>query len=164
MLLPVALRNLLVGGTFLLTTSGAGTNLYGGNNLENPYGRATEFSFLRGVPEHEAGDWRREAERRVGHPLDPGDVSAFWRDETFNPCFPFHVEVGGRIAWVVSEARAVTPSYVLMRFEMETFVDVLNVLALRTTTSYGVTDGQDFGVQRNRMAPFRLRFGVMYRY
>jgi len=81
-LLPVALRNARVGGEFLLTTSGAGTNLYGGNNLENPYGRATEFSFVRGIPEHEAGDWRREAERRTARELDPGEVSAFWRDET----------------------------------------------------------------------------------
>lgn len=80
-LLPVALRNARVGGEFLLTTSGAGTNLYGGNNLENPYGRATEFSFVRGIPEHEAGDWRREAERRTARALDPGEVSAFWRDE-----------------------------------------------------------------------------------
>jgi hypothetical protein len=64
-LLPVALRNLAVGGEFLLTTSGAGTNLYGGNNLENPFGRATEPGFVRAIPEHEAGDWRREAGRAV---------------------------------------------------------------------------------------------------
>ena len=62
----------------MLTTSGAGTNLYGGNNPENPYGRATEFGFVRGIPEHEAGDWRREAERRVGRALDPAEVSAYW--------------------------------------------------------------------------------------
>jgi hypothetical protein len=47
---------------------------------------------------------------------------------------------------------------------LETFVDVLNLLALRTTTSYGVNDGQDFGVQRNRLGPLRIRLGVMYRY
>ena len=81
-LLPVAARNLAVGGSFLLTTSGAGTNLYGGNNLENPYGRATEPGFVRAIPEHEAGDWRREAERRVGRPLAAAEVSSYWRDET----------------------------------------------------------------------------------
>jgi 4-amino-4-deoxy-L-arabinose transferase-like glycosyltransferase len=80
-LLPVALRNLAVGGEFLLTTSGAGTNLYGGNNLENPYGRATEPGFVRAIPEHEAADWRHEAERRLGRPLAAGEVSAFWRGE-----------------------------------------------------------------------------------
>lgn len=77
-LLPVAWRNQRVGGVFALTTSGAGTNVYGGNNAENPYGRATEFSFVRGIPEHEAGDWKNEAERRSGRALDAGEVSSFW--------------------------------------------------------------------------------------
>lgn len=80
-LAPVALRNRAVGGELVLTTSGAGTNLYGGNNLENPFGRATEFSFVRGIPRFEAGDWRREAERRTGRALSPAQTSAFWRDE-----------------------------------------------------------------------------------
>jgi hypothetical protein len=52
----------------------------------------------------------------------------------------------------------------LIHQRLETFVDVLNILDLRTTTSYGVSDGQDFGVQRNRLDPFRIRLGVMYRY
>jgi 4-amino-4-deoxy-L-arabinose transferase-like glycosyltransferase len=81
-LLPVALRNFAVGGVFALTTSGAGTNLYGGNNPDNPLGRATEFDWVRGIPEHEADDWRHEAERRSGRVLDPGEVSSFWVDET----------------------------------------------------------------------------------
>jgi hypothetical protein len=81
-LAPVALRNRAVGGELVLSTSGAGTNLYGGNNAENPWGRATEFSWVRGIPEHEAGDWRREAERRTGRALGAGETSAFWRDAT----------------------------------------------------------------------------------
>jgi tetratricopeptide (TPR) repeat protein len=80
-LLPVAIRNSTVGGVFALSTSGAGTNLYGGNNLENPYGRASEFSFVRGIPEHEAEDWEHEAERRSGRELDRGEVSRFWAGE-----------------------------------------------------------------------------------
>ena len=82
-LLPVAIRNHAVGGVFALTTSGAGTNLYGGNNAQNPYGRATEFDWVRGIPEHEADDWRHEAERRTGRTLDPGEVSSFWMGETW---------------------------------------------------------------------------------
>lgn len=77
-LAPVAIRNQVVGGVFALTTSGAGTNLYGGNSLENEYGVATEFSWVRGVPEHEALDWRVEAERRTGTSLDGGETSRFW--------------------------------------------------------------------------------------
>lgn len=81
-LLPVAVRNQAVGGVFALTTSGAGTNLYGGNNVQNLHGRATEFDWVRGIPEHEADDWRHEAERRAGRELDAGEVSAFWMRET----------------------------------------------------------------------------------
>lgn len=77
-LLPVALRNQHVGGRLVLSTSGAGTNFYGGNNLDNPYGLAKEFDWVRGTPEHEAGDWRREASRRAGRELDATESSAFW--------------------------------------------------------------------------------------
>ena len=77
-LAPVAVRNGLVGGVWALTTSGAGTNVYGGNNADNPLGVATEFDWVRGIPEYEAGDWRREAERRTGRELDPGEVSSYW--------------------------------------------------------------------------------------
>jgi 4-amino-4-deoxy-L-arabinose transferase-like glycosyltransferase len=82
-LLPVAVRNHAVGGVMVLSTSGAGTNLYGGNNVQNPYGRATEFDWVRGIPEYEAGDWRREAERRTGRVLNAAEVSDFWRDQVF---------------------------------------------------------------------------------
>jgi hypothetical protein len=80
-LAPVALRNHAVGGRLVLTTSGAGTNFYGGNNLANPFGIATEFPWVRGIPEHEADDWRHEAERRLGRSLDPTEVSGYWRNE-----------------------------------------------------------------------------------
>jgi hypothetical protein len=52
----------------------------------------------------------------------------------------------------------------LIRIRLETFVDVLNVLALRTTTSVGENDGRDFGVTRGREGPFRFRVGLRYRY
>jgi len=52
----------------------------------------------------------------------------------------------------------------LIHQHLETIVDVLNVLGLRTTTAYGVNDGQDFGVQRSRLDPLRIRLGLMYRY
>lgn len=83
-LAPVCLRNLAVGGVPALTTSGAGTNLYGGNNADNPHGIATEFDWVRGVPEHEADDWRREAERRLGRDLDAGEVSRYWMGEVWS--------------------------------------------------------------------------------
>ncbi len=77
-LLPVMLRNWQVGEVLALTTSGAGTNVFGGNNEENPYGVATEFPWVRGIPRYEADDWRREAERRLDRELDPGESSSYW--------------------------------------------------------------------------------------
>lgn len=82
-LAPVLARNHAVGGVWVLTTSQAGTNLYAGNNAENVYGRPIELGFVRGIPEHEADDWRREAERRTGRALDASAVSAFWQGETW---------------------------------------------------------------------------------
>lgn len=86
-LLPVAIRNYHVGGVLVLSTSGAGTNLYGGNNADNRHGVATEFDWVRGIPEHEAEDWAHEAERRLGvepGSLDPEQVSDYWMGETWS--------------------------------------------------------------------------------
>ncbi len=47
---------------------------------------------------------------------------------------------------------------------LETFVDWLNVLGLRTTTSVEENDGPQWGIQRGRMSPMRIRFGLRYRY
>lgn len=80
-LAPVMMRNGYVGGVYALTTSGAGTNVYGGNNADNPWGVATEFDWVRGIPQYEANDWRHEAERRLGFDLDPGRVSHYWMDQ-----------------------------------------------------------------------------------
>jgi hypothetical protein len=51
---------------------------------------------------------------------------------------------------------------------LETFVDVLNVLGQRTITAVGENDNQtpftEFGTLRTRQEPFRIRFGLRYRY
>jgi hypothetical protein len=47
---------------------------------------------------------------------------------------------------------------------LDLYVDVLNALALRTATTLGTNDGQDFGVQRAWMDPFRIRLGINYKY
>ena len=48
--------------------------------------------------------------------------------------------------------------------KLDLYVDVLNVLAQRTVTSYGQNDGQNFGVETGWMDPFRVRLGLNYRY
>jgi hypothetical protein len=47
---------------------------------------------------------------------------------------------------------------------LDFYVDVLNVLGLRTATALGTSDGTDFGVERSWMDPFRIRLGLNYRY
>jgi hypothetical protein len=52
----------------------------------------------------------------------------------------------------------------LINHDLEAFVDVLNVLGLRTTTTVAENDGQDFGISRGREPPFRFRLGLRYKY
>lgn len=76
-LLPVAARNKAVGNVFTLTTSNFGFNLYIGNNAQST---GTYRSLVSG-----RGDWRYEqkdaaelAQKAVGGPLTPGEVSSYW--------------------------------------------------------------------------------------
>ncbi len=52
----------------------------------------------------------------------------------------------------------------LINKNIEAYVDILNVLAQRTTTTVAENDGQDFGIQRGRQDPFRFRLGFRYKY
>jgi hypothetical protein len=52
----------------------------------------------------------------------------------------------------------------LIRQRLDLYVDMLNVLGLRTATAVGQNDGQDFGVERTWLEPFRIRLGLNYRY
>jgi hypothetical protein len=47
---------------------------------------------------------------------------------------------------------------------VELYVDMLNVLNLRTTTAVGQEDGRDFAIARERLEPLRIRLGLNYRY
>jgi hypothetical protein len=52
----------------------------------------------------------------------------------------------------------------LIGIQLETYVDILNALALRTTTAVQQNDGPDWGSPQARLDPFRLRVGFRYRY
>jgi len=76
-LLPVGIRNQAVGGEFLLTTSQFGYNFFIGN------GRQATGTYRPLTWEH--GDWRYEkqdaiglAEKDLGRPLSPSEVSRYW--------------------------------------------------------------------------------------
>ena len=76
-LLPVALRNLAVGGELHLTTSQLGPNLYIGNHR----GASGVYEPLRpgrGSFEYERLDATEIAERDAGQSLGPKEVSRYW--------------------------------------------------------------------------------------
>jgi hypothetical protein len=52
----------------------------------------------------------------------------------------------------------------LIKWNLEVFSDIVNVLALRTTTAVYVEDGPNFGQQSARLDPFRIRLGLRFRY
>ena len=47
---------------------------------------------------------------------------------------------------------------------LDLYVDVLNLLALRTATNVGQEDQRNFGVETGWLDPFRIRLGLNYRY
>ncbi|HVQ35327.1 MAG TPA: tetratricopeptide repeat protein [Candidatus Bathyarchaeia archaeon] len=76
-LLPVGLRNLAVGGEFTLTTSQSGPNFYMGNH-EGATGHYVPLKPGREMPEFERVDATDIAQRAMGRPLTPREVSAYW--------------------------------------------------------------------------------------
>jgi tetratricopeptide (TPR) repeat protein len=76
-LLPVALRNGMVGGDFLPTTFQGGVNFYIGNN---PEADGTYRPIVPGkqIPALERQEPVRIAERELGRKLAAGEVSSFW--------------------------------------------------------------------------------------
>ena len=76
-LLPVALRNGVVGGDFLPTTSQGGVNFYIGNNARAD-GTYQPIVPGKQIPELERREPARLAEQALGRPLSPGEVSGYW--------------------------------------------------------------------------------------
>jgi tetratricopeptide (TPR) repeat protein len=77
-LVPVGLRNLAIGGRFLVTTAQLGPNFYIGNNPE-ANGRYRPLRPGRQDARVERADAVELAESAVGRSLDPAEVSSYWR-------------------------------------------------------------------------------------
>lgn len=79
-LIPVGVRNRVVGGEWVLTTAHGGMNFYTGNNAQSaaPY---RQLPFARSDPQYEQRDFLAEAERRAGRNLTPAEASRFWYRE-----------------------------------------------------------------------------------
>ncbi len=82
-LLPVAVRNLVIGGTFTLTTVQAGPNLWIGNN---PQAEGTYRPLVTGRSDtpFERADAVRLAEQALGRELSPRQVSRYWTSRAWD--------------------------------------------------------------------------------
>jgi hypothetical protein len=77
-ILPVTLRNIVVGEDLVLITSQAGQNFYIGNRRENATGGYLAPPFVTQNPLYEESDFRAEAERRSGRAMKPSELSRYW--------------------------------------------------------------------------------------
>jgi tetratricopeptide (TPR) repeat protein len=76
-LLPVALRNSIVGGGFYITTSQFGPNFFIGNH-SGADGTYQSLRYGRGAPEFERQDAVEMAEQALHRSLTPAEVSSYW--------------------------------------------------------------------------------------
>jgi len=76
-LLPVGIRNYVVGGDFVLTTSGGGEVFYIGNG---PYanGAYVPPPWVRSTPRFEHEDFRKKAREVTGREMTRGEASHYW--------------------------------------------------------------------------------------
>ncbi|MFN0152576.1 MAG: tetratricopeptide repeat protein [bacterium] len=81
-LFPVAIRNLVVGGEFVLLSAQGGQNLYLGNSLANHTGLVTFPANVRSDPMTLEQDFRALASHRVGRALGPTEASNYWLRES----------------------------------------------------------------------------------
>ncbi len=76
-LLPIAVRNLAIGGGFHVTTAQFGPNFYIGNN-PNATGSYDPLRPGRGGAQYEREDATTLAEQAAGRRLTPAEVSQYW--------------------------------------------------------------------------------------
>ncbi len=98
-LVPTAVRNRIVGGEWVLTTSQGGQNFFLGNNAENKSGEYEALPFVGANPKHEERGFAAEAERRSGRPLGVKEVSRFW----FAASFAWIREQPGDWLWLMGK-------------------------------------------------------------
>ena len=95
---PATIRNRVVSGEWVLTTSMTGQNFYHGNNPHNLDGAYHPLPFVRPLSTLEPEDYQTAAEQAVGHELSANGASAYWfrealRHVTGSPGFAAKVVV-----------------------------------------------------------------------
>lgn len=78
LLLPIAARNKVIGGEFVLTTYAAGSNFYLGNNVTSRGSYTPTPEFTQMEPTHMREDFAKEAMRLTGKKMSNSEVSKFW--------------------------------------------------------------------------------------
>ena len=118
---PVVIRNQLVGGELVLTTSQCGPNLYIGNCLSTE-GSYSPLRFNRSMPEYESLDAMLMAENAVGHALTPSEVSRYWINKTIGHMrtnfsrWTFLMIRKGMLVWNVAEIGDTEDQYTYTNF------------------------------------------------
>ena len=83
-LIPVLVRNWVVAGSPVLTTSSGGVNFFIGNRM-GATGMYDEFDFIQSFdPWREAEGYRVEAAKRSGHELTLTQASRFWMGQAID--------------------------------------------------------------------------------
>jgi tetratricopeptide (TPR) repeat protein len=77
MLMPVIVRNSIVGGGFYITTAQLGPNFFIGNH-PGADGTYQSLRYGRGDPEYEQRDATDLAQYALHRPLTPAEVSSYW--------------------------------------------------------------------------------------
>ncbi|MBK8231507.1 MAG: tetratricopeptide repeat protein [Candidatus Eisenbacteria bacterium] len=135
---PVAIRNRVVGGDWVLVSSNGGMTFYQGNNEENASGLLTivrKFDLFGSATEQRVLE-TRVAEREMGRALKPSETSRFWTGQALQ-------FIRSRpLDWLRLEGRK------LFRF----------------VTGYEYADNYSFYIEQERLWPVRLAavpFGLL---
>ncbi len=87
--------------------------------------------------------------------------SHFWARHP-SPSLPVRVQLGSRIGLGVSDSFGLTPSYVLVRAEMQPFVDIEVPLDVHHTYSFVVRGALDTSVNFNALFRWSASIGFTY--
>ncbi len=131
-ILPVTLRNLIVGKDLVLISSNGGMTFFQGNNEENHSGLLTivkKFELFGSATDQRMLE-TQVAEREMGRSLKPSETSAFWTRQATQFIF------GHPVAWLELEGQKL----------------------FRVVTSYEYADNYSYYIERDRLWPLRLAF------
>ncbi|MBL8694980.1 MAG: glycosyltransferase family 39 protein [Planctomycetes bacterium] len=162
---PFTFHNYRVSGELILTTAQAGTAFYLGNNPQNTSGGIHHVPFNRQVPEHEADDWKREAERRSGRPLSRREVSQFWGSAAWehigrNPGLGWWLPLLARKAELVLHTTEVPDNATIYYAEKHSAVVRWNPLRFGVVAALGLVGAASWLLRPRRHALLWIAFGV----